>query len=118
MKAAKQQHEWTKFLKFFAEQNAGRPTRLGLFERSGEVVTDYWLENGLPFVGVDIETKTAMPTVRMTVGNFTHEIKDASNLSFRFSLDGNEDGIDISCADGRTTVMRFADPLIKIEPHC
>lgn len=115
MKAANRQHEWAKFLKFFSEQNAGRPTRLGVFESDGDVVNDYWLENGLPLVGVDIDTKKEMPSVEITVGSFTHEVKDAVKLKFHFSLDGTEDGIDLSCANGQTTIMRFETkaPLLK-----
>ena len=48
MNAATTQHEWTKYLRFFAEQNAGRPTRLGVFEHDGNILNDYWLEDGLP----------------------------------------------------------------------
>jgi len=107
MKAATRQHEWTKFLKFFSEENAGRPTRLGVFERNNEVVNDYWLENGLPLVGVDIDTKKELPTVQITVGSYTHEVNNAVNLVFHLSLDGTEDGIDLSCANGQTTIMRF-----------
>lgn len=107
MKAAKRQHEWKKFLQFFSEQNAGRPTRLGVFERSSDVVNDYWLENGLPLVGIDIDTKKELPSVEITVGSFTHEVKDAVKLLFHFSLAGDEDGADISCANGQTTVLRF-----------
>ncbi|MBK8464765.1 MAG: DUF5335 family protein [Chloracidobacterium sp.] len=107
MKTATRQHEWTKFLKVFSEQNAGRPTRLGVFERSNDVVNDYWLENGLPLVGIDIDTKKEIPSIQITVGRFTHEVKDAVKLQFYFSLEGDEDGADISCADGNTTILRF-----------
>ena len=107
MKAATRQHEWTKFLKFFSEQNAGRATRLGVFERKNDVVNDYWIENGLPLVRIDIDTKKELPSVQITVGSFTHEVESAVNLLFHFSLSGNEDGIDISGANGQTTVMRF-----------
>lgn len=107
MKAAKKQHDWARFLEFFSEQNAGRTTRLGLFELSDNIVTDYWLEDGLPLAGIDIDTKKELPSVQITVGSFTHEIKDAVNLLFRFSLKGDEDGIDVTTADGQTTVLRF-----------
>jgi hypothetical protein len=48
MNAATGQHNWTYFLKFYNEQNKGRATRLGVFENEN----DYWLENGLPLVGI------------------------------------------------------------------
>ena len=109
MQAAKktEQHEWAKFLKFFSEQNCGRPTRLGVFERQGDVVNDYWLENGLPLIAIDINTKPELPTIDITAGDLTHEIKDAVKLTFHFGLDGDEDGIDIATAKGQTTILRF-----------
>jgi len=115
MNAAKTKHEWTKFLRFYTEQNAGRPTRLGLFQRDGKIVTDYWLENGLPLEGIDIDTKNERSSVYVTVGSFTHEVKDAVDMLFRFSLSGDEDGLDISTSDGQTTILRFENPLIKVD---
>lgn len=102
-----QEIEWTKFLKFFTEQNEGRPTRLGVFECDGDKVNDYWLEAGLPLTGIDVDTKDERPSVQIIVENFTHEVKDAVNLVFRLGLNGDEDGIDISSADRKTTVLRF-----------
>lgn len=107
MKAVERQHEWTKHLKFFSEQNAGRLTRLAVFERNSDVVTDYWIESGMPFTGIDIDPRDGQPSIRITVGSFTHAVNDAVKLVFNFSLAGDEDGIDISGGDGRTTVLRF-----------
>lgn len=107
MKTAAKQHEWTKYLRFFSEQNAGRLTRLGVFERNGDVVTDYWLESGLPLKGIDMDTRGDRQSVQITVGNYTHEVKEAVKLVFQFSYAGDEDGIDVSDDNGRTTVLRF-----------
>jgi hypothetical protein len=109
MTAAAKEHEWTKYLKFFGEQNAGRLTRLGVFERNGDVVNDYWLESGLPLVSLDIDPSSERPSIQVTVGEFTHEVNDAVKLDFHFGFAGDEDGIDISGTDGRTTVLRFED---------
>lgn len=106
MKAEKQ-HEWTKFLKFFSEQNEGRPTRIGVFECDRDKVNDYWLEDGLPLVGIDIDTKGERPSVQIIVGNFTHEVKDAVKLVFRLGVEADEDGMDVSNAAGQTTILRF-----------
>ena len=107
MKAATKHHEWAKYLQFFSDQNTGRLTRLGVFERNGDVVTDYWLENGLPLKRIDMDTADEYPSVQITVGNYTHEVKEGVKLIFHFSYTGDEDGIDISGSDGRTTVLRF-----------
>ncbi len=100
-------HEWEKYLRFFNEQNHGRPTRLGVFERNEGVVTDYWLESGLPLSAIDLDPKSSQPSIHITLGSFTHEIKDAVKLAFKFNDAGDEDGIDICGADGRMTVLRF-----------
>jgi hypothetical protein len=107
MNAAAQQHEWTKFLQFFGEQNAGRLTRLGVFEKNRDVVTDYWLESGLPFGGANLDVSSGRLILYLTVGGFTHEVIDPLKLQFQFTREGEEDGIDVQAADGRTTVLRF-----------
>jgi hypothetical protein len=107
MNAAIKQHEWTKFLKFFSDENNGRPTRLGVFEPKHNALTDYWLESGLPLLGVDIDTRDERPAIQITVGNFTHDATNAVKLEFQFSLSGEEDGLDITDVEGRTTVLRF-----------
>ena len=107
MRAAKKRHEWAKFLTFFNEQNAHRPTRLGVFERKSDVVNDYWLENGLPLIRLDLDAEGELPSVKILVGDLNHEINDAVKLLFHFNLAGDEDGLDILCADGRTIILRF-----------
>jgi hypothetical protein len=103
MSAAAQQHNWTEFLKFYNKQNAGRKTRLGIFE--GE--NDYWLENGLPLSGLDVDTRGDAPTIEIMLGDFTHVVENAREINARFSFDGSGDGLDITGAEGKTTVLRF-----------
>jgi hypothetical protein len=103
MNAATKQHNWTKFLKFYNEQNKGRQTRLGVFE--GE--NDYWLENGLPFNGIDIDARGEMPSVEIMLENFTHTVKNARELNAHFSFEGGGDGLDIIDTEGKTTILRF-----------
>ena len=107
MNAATKQHDWTKFLEFYSERNKGRPTRLGVFEHQSDIFNDYWLEAGLPLTGIDVDTRDRTPTIEIMLGDFTHTIKGARNLKIQFSLEGDEDGIDISDAEGKTTILRF-----------
>jgi Family of unknown function (DUF5335) len=107
MKPATGPNAWKKYTKFFSEQNAGRSTRIGVFDRDGDVVTDYWLESGLPLTGIDMETRDERVSVQIIVGKLTHEVNDAIKLVFPFSHSGDEDGIDICTADGGTTILRF-----------
>lgn len=106
MNTTAKQHIWTNFLTFYGEQNAGRLTRLGVFE--GE--NDYWLENGLPLTGLDIDTRADAPTIEIMMEDFTHTIKNARTLAMHFSLDGSGDGLDITDAESKTTILRFEDP--------
>jgi hypothetical protein len=80
-----------------------------VFERNADVVTDYWLESGLPLIGIDIDTHDAPPSIRITVGNFTHEIRNAVKLAFKLGEAGDEDGVDVSDAAGRMTILRFEE---------
>lgn len=105
-----ERHEWEKYLKFFNDQNRGRPTRLGVFERNEGVVTDYWLESGLPLTGIDLDPCDGQPSIQITLGTFSHEIRDSVKLTFKFTDTGDEDGLDVCGADGRMTVLRFETP--------
>ncbi len=108
MSETTKKHDWSKFLSFYGEQNKGRSTRLGVFENAAGAVDDYWLEDGLPLTGIDVDNRGAMPTIEIMLGDdFTHIVKAAKSLKIHFSLDGNEDGFDITDADGSTTVLRF-----------
>jgi len=103
MNLASRQLYWTNFLKDFGEQNRGRVSRLGVFE--GE--NDYWLENGLPFTGIDVDTRRQMPTVEVMLAGFTHTVKNVRNVKVHLSLEGDEDGVDIADTEGRVTILRF-----------
>ena len=102
MKAAKQ-HNWSEFLKFFSQQNAGRPTRLGVFEEDD----DYWLQDGLPLTGVDLDPSEPDPTLQIMLGNFTHTIRGARKLAFYLTADGISDGLDMTDSSGCTSILRF-----------
>jgi len=98
---------WITFLKFYSEQNAGRPTRIGIFENEHGAVTDYWVESGLPFVGVGLDDSRGAFTLRITAGTYSHDIKNVTRVSFHLSRDGDEDGIDVRDAESRVTLLRF-----------
>jgi hypothetical protein len=99
--------EWPEFLKSFTEKNAGRPTRLGLFKKKDSVVDDYWLEDGLPLVGIDIDESQAGPGLEILLGSYTHSIDDAVELKVAGEPGSAEEGIDIVASNGVTTVLRF-----------
>ena len=116
MNAVIDKTEWPAFLKSYGARNAGRPTRLGVFETNDGVTDDYWLEDGLPLVGLDIAPKDDRTEVEIFLDSFTHSIADATRL-VSIEDDGREQGIDIAGADGKTTVMRFETWPSRIENH-
>lgn len=111
MNATKTKHNWTAFLRFYSEQNKGRKTRLGVFEHDGKIVNDYWIEDGLPLLGIDLDVKGELPMIEVILGNYSHSVSKARGIKAHYSLDGNEDGIDITGNDGKTTVLRFEDKI-------
>lgn len=104
--ATRKEFKWTRFLKFYGEQNQGRRTRLGVFE-SG---TDYWIEDGLPLSGIDLDTSGEGLTVELMLGEeMTHQISRVRNIRISMSPDEINDGLDITDSAGRTTILRFED---------
>ena len=98
---------WTPFLKSISEQNAGRRTRLGVFELKGDVVNDYWLEDGLPLVAVESDLKNGRRDVRIVVGEMEHDVRDVIKITYSLTSNSTEDGLDILDRSNRTTILRF-----------
>lgn len=107
MSTAKQEHEWSRALQFFSKENSGRPTRLGIFEPNRTAADDYWVECGLPLDGVDIEAHEGRLDLQLFLGTLDHMVRNVVKLSWQMTASGDEDGLDILDADGRTTVLRF-----------
>lgn len=107
MNTAKQKHEWSRVLRSFSEQNSQRPTRLGVFEPNRRAADDYWLECGLPLNGIGVEEHNDRLDLQLFVGTMDHTVRNAVKLSWQMTTSGDEDGIDILDADGRTTILRF-----------
>lgn len=107
MNTPKMNLAWAKYLKFFTEQNRNRPTRLGVFEKDGDTVIDYWLESGLPFIGLDTDSTSSGNSILLLVGEMEHVVKEPQQIKFILSRSGDEDGIDITDSHGQITVLRF-----------
>lgn len=115
MNTARKQHNWSAILSFFSEQNRTRPTRIGVFENARDAVTDYWLEDGLPLAGIDIDPRGEdAPTIEIMLGDtakdarhMTHTVKGARAARIVLSAGGEDDGLEIDDAEGKTTFLRF-----------
>lgn len=115
MKHEGQHRRWSIFLKEFDKQNRTRPTRLGEI-KAAEALREYWLEDGLPLAGIDLDTEGAgAPLIEIMLGGegeaagrrMTHTISRARKLKLQFTADGREDGLEIEDAEGVTTILRF-----------
>lgn len=116
MKAVTKKTNWTEFFKLFTEQNHLRPTRLGVFEGEPGQMRDYWLEDGLPLAGIDVDThKEDTPTVEIMLGeigtadsrSMTHVVRGARSAKIILSPDGTDDGLEVLDKEGNTTFLRF-----------
>lgn len=107
MKPTRSEHSWEAFLRFYNEQYKGRKTRLGVFERHGDVTNDYWLESGLPFVGIDLDPTADRPSIEVLLDGYSHTISNVAGLDAHFSHEGDEDGLDIRHEDDTSTILRF-----------
>jgi hypothetical protein len=104
---SKQQHNWMKQLEVFNETYIGRPTRLDVIEDGNGERDDLWIEDGLPFQGVDVDLRNDPPGLEMMLGQYTHNIDNVRRLELHFSLDGSDDGLNVTDHAGKTTILRF-----------
>ena len=116
MDAAAKQHNWSVFLKHFSEQNQNRMTRIGVYEGEPGEMSDYWLEDGLPLAGVDVDTHSKdAPVIEIMLGDraddsrhLTHTVHNTRFVRIVLSASGEADGLDIENFEG-TTILRFED---------
>jgi len=104
---ARVENHWATFLSFYSKQYSGRATRLGLFETADGVVNDLWIEDGLPLSDIYMADKASKPIIYITLGGYTHSIQNVTSLRVHYSLERDQDGIDIVTEEGKTTVLRF-----------
>jgi len=104
--------DWKEFLRHFSTRHGGKRTRLGVFEIRDGVVNDLWIEDGLPLLGIDVDTKEGRQSVGIAFEKFRHSIENVSTISSSDEVDG---GLDIHDDDGKTTALRFEDYVIESE---
>lgn len=101
--------EWCDFLKYYGNMNADRSTRIGLFEPGPGGANDYWIEDGLPLKGIDVDFGGPLPVIEIMLEGITHVVRNVQHLRPIYTFDGNEEGMDITTKDGTTTILRFED---------
>jgi hypothetical protein len=86
----------------------GKPTRLGIVEMREDVANDYWIEDGLPLVGLDTSQYKGKTRVDFIFDSFRHSIDGATKLVHVSEVD-RDYGLDVTDAEGKTAVLRFED---------
>lgn len=95
------------FLKFYSDQNAKRPTRIGVFENTSDAMTDYWVEDGLSLNGIDVDFQGDLPVIEIMLEGYTHVVRGVRSLRPVYSIDGSGDGMDLVGERGSVTLLRF-----------
>lgn len=103
MKPATQRNTWSELLNLYAERNAGRATRLGVFEEGN----DYWLEDGLKLEGIGLDLHGETPTISVMLQGFTHTVKGVTKVTMHLATDPVSEGLDITADEGITSVLRY-----------
>jgi len=109
------QMNWSKYLRLFSDENRDRPTRIAVYD--GEM-RDYWLENGMPLAGVEVdlngnrglEVEIMLANCPGDTANMTHRVVGARSLKITLSASGEGDGLEIANDKSETTVLHFEDP--------
>jgi len=117
MKTRKHMDEISRVLESFSEQSRGRSTRLAVFEGEPSYTEDYWLEDGLPLTGIDLDPNGVEgPEIELMLGagpasksHMTRRIRGVSSIRITLSMSGHADAVEISDGRGQTTVLRFED---------
>jgi len=107
MNSTQRQHDWNSRVSVFNAENAGRPTRLGVFERSNGSVNDYWLENGLTLRGVSFEERNDHVVAQILLDGFTHVVENAERIELVYGSNGFDEGLNVIDSEGRTAILRF-----------
>jgi hypothetical protein len=110
-----EQSSWRSDLAAFSKRNNMRPTRLEVIGPSGEVESDFWLEDGLELTGIDLDIDDERGTsveimLRTPSGSsknhMTHSVANVKRVELE-TTDGRDLGVEIEDGEGRVTIMRF-----------
>lgn len=107
---------WQTFLESFGERNKMRQTRLEVINKSGDVGTDFWLEDGLALIGTSLDKDGEdAPQVGIildgeTLRDARHQTRTVSRVR-RVGHESDEAGRDASLEvedeSGDVTILRF-----------
>lgn len=106
---------WPANLADFSERNKMRPTRLEVMGLDRDVNSDFWLENGLLFAGIDLDMDgNRGPAIEImlqapgaaTHDHMTHTVSGVKRMELD-TADGRDEALAIEDQQGMLTIMRF-----------
>ena len=101
-------------LNSFSDRNNSRPTRLEVLGPNRDPASDYWLEDGLLFSGIDLEPDAISgPYVEIMLRSsakhhMTHSIPAVKRIELETDK-GVDESLEIEDATGTVTIMRFEE---------
>jgi hypothetical protein len=116
MKEKLEMNKWGESLNRFSEINRNRPTRLEVIGQIGNLERDYWMEDGLPLMGIDVDMKGEnSPRVQIMLASrkdadashLTHVVSKAKTVVVELGYEGQFDGLQIEDTNGAKTILRF-----------
>lgn len=107
--------KWSELLNRFGEINCSRPTRLEVISQFGNLERDYWMEDGLPLMGIDVDLKGFdAPCIQImlsgkdtNLSHLTHIVSKAKNVVIELNYEGQFDCLQIEDKEGARTILRF-----------
>jgi hypothetical protein len=105
---------WQRSLSELGKRNSMRPTRLEVLGPDREVVSDFWLEDGLLLEGITMEMdRDRGPTVEIMLrasagatSHMTHTVAGVKRLAIDRTSDP-DDALEVEDKEGTLTIMRF-----------
>jgi hypothetical protein len=110
---------WQTNLSDFGKRNNMRPTRLEVLGPAREVESDFWLEDGLLFAGIDLEINGDRGTsveimlqapASATQNHLTHTVAGVKRVELE-TTDGRDEALEIEDREGAITIVRFESEL-------
>lgn len=101
----------------FDKRNEQRPTRLEVVGPRREAESDYWLEDGLLFQGIGLDTDVngdvtleimLQGQIGKTRNHMTHNVTGVRRIDLEM-LEGRDKGLEIKDASGAVTLLRFEE---------
>lgn len=107
--------KWKNEFTSFNARNYQRPTRLEVIGSSKEVESDYWLEDGLLFEGIDLDADgdrdvsveiMLQAQTGKTRNHMTHNVAGVRRIDLETLL-GRDQGLELEDSKGAVTILRF-----------